>query len=176
MHNLQAISQLLCALTCSGKADSSALTLASALPTAGGLLHIELGLRVQRVVHGRLQVLVSLLFDQLRVLQSVDQLKFLFLHPGHLSFVQCLLRGFALQLLGLLGLDLGLAIEEVLLAFINSVVLLLLDHHLDLLCLVLLLVLLLHPLLASHVLVSLGFHGVLLRFVERHRLVLVHAI
>ena len=75
---------------------------------------------------------MSLLLDQLGVLQPHDQLQLLLFHASHLLLIQCLLRRLAINLI----LDLlpcaVLLLHEVELALSSGFMLLMLDHVLDL--------------------------------------------
>ena len=119
---------------------------------------------------------MRLLLDKLGVLQSVDELELLTLHPCDLLFVKGLLRCFTSQSLLLLRLHSGLLLHEVHLSTTLSFHLLLLDHHLELSGLLFLLVFLSKEGLFRLLFIYFRVERFLLCAVRRHRFVHVHTL
>lgn len=119
---------------------------------------------------------MGLLLDQLGVLQTVDQLEFLSLHPCDLLLIKRLLRCFTSQTLLLLRLNSRLLFHEVHLTTTLRFHLLLLDHHLELSGLLFLLDFLSVEGLFGLLFIYFRIEGFLLRAVRRHRFVHVHAL
>jgi len=116
---------------------------------------------------------MGLLLNQLCVLETHDQLEFLLLHTGNLRLVKVLLILLANEALLNLGASAILFFDEVHLALGHGLLLLHLDHVLDLLGTVNLTVFIVVPLLPDHLLFTLGLHRLLLCLQVSHLLVLV---
>lgn len=121
-----------------------------------------------------MQVLVRLLFNHLRVLQTVDQLQLFLLHTLDFVLMGLLVRCFSLQAFVHLLLHALLPIIEVLLSLLLCLRLLLFDHVLDLVRFLHFSVFLLQPCLLRHVFVHFRFVRSLLCRMSRHCFVLLH--
>jgi hypothetical protein len=119
---------------------------------------------------------VSLFLHQLCVLKSHDQLKFLLFHAGNLRLVQLLLVLLSIKALLDLGASTVLFVDEVHLTLGHCLLLLHFDHGLDLASTGSLIVLVVLPLLAHHLLFSLGVIRILFGLHVGHLLVLVYLV
>lgn len=119
---------------------------------------------------------MSLLLDQLGVLESHDQLELFLLHAADLLLIHLLFVRLSSQLLFNLSARSLLSVDEIHLALGGSLVLLHFNHRLDLLGTLLLVTTVDLMLLSVHFFVSFGFHGFLFRFEVSHLFVLLNSV
>jgi hypothetical protein len=119
-----------------------------------GLLHTDLS---ERIIFGAFKLMRGLFFNEASVFETHNQLELLSFHTCDFTLIELLLIGFLRQFAFNLRASAILPFNKVHVALHLGFVILLLDLHLNLLCLLLLDALIVLPFLSVSLLFGLGF-------------------